>query len=84
MWPLLVVAGYAGGFLLRRSQMAALQLNAPRLERWRAIGRRNALSWLVIVVFWAGVYAVMQPHTVNQYCAFPAILMGAIYAGVGV
>lgn len=81
-WPLLIIVGVAGGIFVRRAQVA--DLSATAQERWRLMLRRNALSWLVLMVFWAGVYAVMQPHTSNQYCAFPAILMGAIYAAVGV
>ncbi len=82
VWPLLVVAGMVADYLLHRAQRADLSETAQ--ARWRLMERRNAQSSVVVVLFWIGVYAVMQPHTLNQYSAFPAILMGVIYASIGV
>jgi hypothetical protein len=81
-WLVLAVAGLVGDYLLHRARRE--KLSAEGQARWRLMQRRNALSSFVVVIFWIGVYAVLEPRSLNQYCAFPAILMGVIYASIGV
>jgi len=86
IWSALVLAGCIGGFLLGRgaardgasaSGSAAARRNAARAG-WRSFGLMG-----IVCAFIASTYAVMWPVQGMQFAAFPALLVGAIYAAVG-
>lgn len=83
-WLFLWAAGIAGGVLIARRRARLAGWDAEEAASRKRFSRRLLTSWLVLIVFWMATYAILQPHAVNQFSAFPALLMGAVYAFVGV
>ena len=71
IWLVLVLAGCTAGAFIGRKQGGT----------WRG-GRMFGLV-LIIFVFIFASYAILQPTYGNQLAAFPALIAGSIYAGVG-
>lgn len=76
LWVPLAIGGMIGSFVTGRFQ--------ARLKANRASPLRVGLTWAVVIAFYVAVLVVMQPHELNQYGAFPALLASMIYAVIGV
>jgi len=76
IWLVLVTIGGGVSAYLSRCERAAA---TARYEGgWRALGLIALFS-----AFMAATYAIMWPVHSLQFAAFPALLVGAIYCGVG-
>ena len=71
IWLVLVAAGCVGGYFLGRGHE-----RSPQAWRFFAV---VGVAW----IFMAATYAIMAPVHGMQAAAFPALIVGAIYAGVG-
>jgi len=76
IWLVLVTIGGGGSAYLSRCERAAA--TERNKGGWRALG-----LLLLFFAFMAGTYAIMWPVHGPQLGAFPALLVGAIYCGVG-
>jgi hypothetical protein len=84
VWVSLWAVGIGGGVLLARRRARLAGWDAQEATTRKRFSRRLLTSWLVLIAFWMATYAILQPHETNQFSAFPALLMGAVYAFVGV
>ncbi len=73
IWLVVVLAGCAGSYLLGRRDRAGRSR-----QGWK-ISAVVGIAW----IFMAATYTIMGPVHEMQAAAFPALLVGAIYAGVG-
>jgi hypothetical protein len=71
IWAVLLAAGCVGGYVLGRGRE-----RSPRLWRFFAL-------FGVVLIFIASTYTIMRPVHGPQLAAFPALLTGAVYAGLG-
>lgn len=78
IWLPLGLVGMAASFIIGLRQKRSHTISQ------RKFGVCMGLTWWVFIAFYAATLAVLQPHTPNQSGAFPALLMSAIYAGVGI
>lgn len=83
-WLILWAVGLGGGVLIGRRRARLAGGDAQDAASRKRFNRRLLTSWLVLIVFWMATYAILQPREGNQFSAFPALLMGAAYAFVGV
>lgn len=74
LWGTLILGGCLGGYFIDRS--------AAECSTDRRAWRMGALM-MIAVIFAICTYAIMWPVRGPQYAAFPALLTGAIHAGVG-
>ncbi len=76
IWAVLVVLGGAVSFYLGRCERTA---GTTRYKGgWRVLG-----LFALIFAFVAGTYSIMWPVHDLQFGAFPALLVGALYCGMG-
>lgn len=83
-WLVLWAVGIGGGIVIARRRARLAGYEADETASRKGFTRRQMTCWLVLIVFWMATYAILQPHETNQFSAFPALLMGAAYAFVGV
>lgn len=76
LWAGLMLLGVAGGITIGRYTPKDTVTGGFRA--WRLV----ALITLAVFFVFA-TYAIMQPHLAKQLCAFPALITGSVYAGVG-
>jgi hypothetical protein len=84
IWLLLDALGLGGTFFLLLTHMRSTVATPGVIAARRQFAGKYVLGMVILAVFWAATYSVLTPHAINQYLAFPAILMGAIYAVVGI
>jgi hypothetical protein len=77
LWPVLVVAGFLGSFVIGISRPA-------KSKGERSKGWRHFASWVVVALFIAATIALFQPLDGRQVGAFVALLVGAAYAVIGI
>lgn len=83
-WIVLDLLGIAGGFLIGQQQWKSAVANPTGQAYRRVWFKRVGLTWALVLAFWFSVYAILPPQTLNQASAFPGLVFGAIYAGVGI
>ena len=76
LWLPLALGGMIGSFVIGRIQ--------SRQQANRISPVRTGLTWVVAIAFYVATLAVLQPHDANQFSAFPALLMSAVYAVIGI
>ncbi len=78
IWDALVVAGILGSIYLGRSshRYAGVESKGPYAWRAGAIG-------ILALTFISSTYAIMWPVHGSAMAAYPALITGTIYAGVG-
>jgi len=77
LWPVLVALGFIGSFIIGSRQPA--KSKGERSEGWRHLA-----SWIVIALFIAATMVLFQPVDGRQAGAFVALLVGAVYAVIGI
>lgn len=77
LWAPLSIAGMALSAFIGWRNRGQSGLDAP-------YGRRMWLSFIAFALFITFTYAILQPRTVNQMNAFPALVTGMAYALAGV
>lgn len=76
-WLVLDVVGFAGSTLIGRRSAA---------RRGWAIGVawRYAATFVTVSAFIMATYVVLQPQSSAQFGAFPALIIAALYVGLGI
>ena len=92
LWLVLDVLGIGGGFLIVRAAAQAAASASASASAYasaygantRQVGWRYAAVGLTFLAFIVATYYVMGAHTVAQFGAFPALLMGLLYTLAGI
>ena len=71
IWAALIAAGCIGGYVLGRGHE-----RSPQAWRFFAVVG-------IVLIFIASTYTIMHPVHGPQMAAFPALITGAVYAGLG-
>lgn len=82
LWLVLDLAGIGGSYLLVRST-APRQVAGTCIDIQPARGLRFGALAAAIAGFIFATYYVMRPHEVNQFGAFPPLLMALAYTAIG-
>jgi hypothetical protein len=77
-WLVLDVIGITGSYFLGRAAAAGVSVASKNY------GRRFAAVGATMFAFVLATYFVMKPNSTEQFGAFPALLMAAIYTVVGI
>jgi len=80
IWGGLIVIGTLAAFLIGKANASR---DTANVAKGPAIGLRLFGSVALILVFMGATYAIMGPIHGLQPAAFPALLIGTIYCGVG-
>ena len=72
IWGVLILAGCVGGYFISRSSCTTSR------GGWRVFGVA-----CIALLFISATYTIMWPVYGPQLAAFPALLTGTVYAGVG-
>jgi hypothetical protein len=83
LWMVLSVVGGAGGMLLNRGRMCALNVLGDSGYAAQRQGRFWFVGFLAVWLFMAATYVVMRPSSVLQFEVYPALVVGLVYALVG-
>lgn len=76
LWMGLIVVGCIGGMMLSRYRKPDVCTSGPYAWRMGAL-------WAIILFFVFATYAILEPHSGRQYCAYPALITGCVYMAVG-
>ncbi|WP_425996480.1 hypothetical protein [Caulobacter sp. DWR1-3-2b1] len=77
LWIVLDVVGVVGSLVLSRSAGSARRGEAMAMN-WRMV-----VGMLAGLVFFFGTFTLFQASTVEPYLAFPGLVTGLVYIGMG-
>ncbi|TAK98027.1 MAG: hypothetical protein EPO08_20345 [Rhodospirillaceae bacterium] len=82
LWPLVDMLGIGGSVIIALRQART----GTRAEgnAHRNYGLRSVAGCIVAMCFTVATYTVLAPHFIKQFIAFPGLLLGTIYALIGV
>jgi hypothetical protein len=76
LWLGLMVIGALGGVFLNRRRTSEGPSSGPYAWRMGAL-------WAIILLFVAATYAILEPSSARQFCAYPALITGCAYMAIG-